>query len=96
MSNSEVPSEFEIEYSTLQSDITLSRNAHSLFLQNSEPTLPNFLQKNKRKSEKPAKRKNYYSTIKKYDQHTKNYSDTESDEFLSLSEDDDDSNTLIM
>ena len=94
MSNSEVPSEFEIEYSTLQSDITFSRNAHPLFLQNSEPTLPNFLQKNKGKSEKSAKhKKNYYSTIKKYDQHTKNYSDTESDEFLSLSEDDDDKNT---
>ena len=58
-------------------------------------TLPNFYKKIKGKSEKSAKhKKNYYSAIKKYDQHTsKNYSDTESDEFLSLSEDDDEKNT---
>ena len=38
--NSEIPSEFEIEYSTLESDLTLNRNAHLLFMKPSEPILP--------------------------------------------------------
>ena len=47
--NSEIPSEFEIEYTTLDSDITLSRNAHPLFMKNSEPILPKSLQNEKKK-----------------------------------------------
>ena len=93
--NSEIPSEFEIEYTTLESDLTLSRNAHPLFMKNSEPILPKPLQNGKRKNGKTEKpNKSYYSTIKKYDQHShpKNYSDTDSDEFLSLSEDEDEKN----
>ena len=51
--------------------------------------------KKKRKNEKPAKpNKNYYSSIKRFDQHShsKNYSDTDYDGILTLSEDDDDKN----
>ena len=47
--NSEIPSEFEIESTTLDSDITLSRNAHPLFMKNSERILPKSLQNEKKK-----------------------------------------------
>ena len=93
--NSEIPSEFEIEYTPLESDLTLSRNAHPLFMKNSEPILPKPLQNEKRKNGKTEKtNKCYYSTIKKLDQYSnpKNYSDTDSDEFLSLSKHEDHKN----
>ena len=67
--NSEIPSEFEIEYTTLESDLTLSRNAHPLFMKPSEPILPKPLQNEKKKKMKKLKNhKSYYSTIKKSDQ----------------------------
>ena len=86
--NSEIPSEFEVEYSTLESDRTLNRNAHPLFMKPSESILTK-PKSNEKRTEKAEKPKSHYSSIKTSDQQVqpKIYSDTDSDEFLSLSED---------
>ena len=53
--NSEIFSEMEIEYSTLQSDVTYSRNTHPMFLQNTVPTLRKISKKRRERFENPNK-----------------------------------------